>query len=103
MTAERENQEQAVRGIRAVIAVPSEVLRERCASFSAHPARSEVLKQAKTALKDKAGCSGSADGNWGSKTRDAIKTFQKKEGLPDSLTLLRLLQPFGKPGAAPAN
>lgn len=69
---------------------------------------SEVLKQAQTALKDRAGFSGTADGKWGSKTRDAIKAFQKKEGLPetglpDSLTLLRLLQPFGKPGAAPAN
>ena len=42
-------------------------------------------------------------GELGPRTRVAIKTFQKKEGLPDSLTLLRLLQPFGKPGAAPAN
>lgn len=59
----------------------------------------EVLKRAQQSLKDKGMFSGTPDGKWGSKTRDAFKAFQKKQGqgleetgLPDSLTLFQLFQ-----------
>lgn len=65
----------------------------------------ETLKRAQVALKDKGVFSGTADGKWGGKTRDALKAFQKKEGiqetgLPDAYTLVRLFQPSN--GGQPA-
>lgn len=65
----------------------------------------ETLKRAQVALKDKGMFNGTADGKWGGKTRDALKAFQKKEGLkdtglPDAYTLVRLFQPAN--GGQPA-
>lgn len=57
----------------------------------------ETLRRAQQALKDRGHYSGTIDGLYGPQTQKALETFQQKQGLqvtglPDQLTLLRLLR-----------
>lgn len=57
----------------------------------------ETLRRAQQALKDRGHYTGTVDGLFGPQTQQAIEDFQRKQGLkvtglPDQLTLLRLLK-----------
>ncbi|MBT5414259.1 MAG: peptidoglycan-binding protein [Rhodospirillaceae bacterium] len=63
----------------------------------------ETLRRIQKALKDQGHYSGGIDGDYGPGTRAAMAAFQTKAGLdptglPDQLTLLRLLHPSGPGG-----
>jgi hypothetical protein len=63
----------------------------------------ETLQRIQKALKDRGHYTGTIDGDYGPGTRTAMAAFQKTAeleptGLPDQLTLLRLLHPGGPGG-----
>lgn len=67
----------------------------------------EVMRRAQEALQTKGFYSSTLDGLFGPNTQKAFEAYQRKEGLevtglPDQLTLLRLLEPFGPVPTAPA-
>lgn len=66
----------------------------------------DVLADAQQALIDQGLLQGNADGQFGPQTKTAFEEFQKKQGievtgLPDQMTLWRLLSESAPPGGAP--